>query len=97
MNPTEVKREWIDEALTADECAVWLKMSPNELRLKSSVRVPDRQRIPAWRFGDKTLRYHPRTIITWMQKRCGFSLAETAASFGRIYENNGSGIGPAGG
>lgn len=69
----------LDEMLTAEEAAPWLKTTVRNLHEKSKGH---RAQIPAFRSGLKGPRYHPRTIITKMALDAGLSLEAVAASFG---------------
>jgi hypothetical protein len=48
----------LDELLTAEECALWLKMEEDTLR--ENVRLG---RLPVVKVNRRVLRFHPRSIL----------------------------------
>lgn len=69
----------LDDMLTQEEAAAWLKMPLRALALKSRGRKP---MIPAFRVGDRSPRYHPRTILAKLAKDAGVPMDLLAASHG---------------
>ena len=69
----------LDDILTPEECAAWLRISERDLRLKSQgFRAP----IPAYRPGKKLTRYPPRMVLAKMAEDSGVKLTTIAASYG---------------
>jgi hypothetical protein len=50
----------LDDILSLDEAAAWLRMNPRTLLLHTKGRNP---RVPAIRISRKDVRFHPRTIL----------------------------------
>ena len=69
----------LDDLLTTDEAAQWLKMSKRELLEKIKGRNP---RIVCFGLNQRVLRFHPRTIISKMAADAGVKPETIAASFG---------------
>jgi hypothetical protein len=66
----------LDEMLTPARAAKWLGISQRNLGEKNRKGV-----IPAIRLGHKTIRYHPRTVITKLALDAGTSPKVIAAMF----------------
>ena len=56
--PGRMVPESLDEILTLEECASWLRVRPRDL--KDKVRAG---RIPAIRLNQRVFRFHPRTVL----------------------------------
>lgn len=78
----------LDGMLTRTQAAQWLQMSERELAAKS---LGLRPKVPAFRVGSqRTIRYHPRTILAKFAKDAGLPLEVVAASFGMAIKEKGN-------
>lgn len=67
----------LDDMLTAEDAAPWLKISVRELRAKSKGHRPA---IPVFKINSRVHRYHPRTIIAKFQRDAGMPESLIAAA-----------------
>jgi hypothetical protein len=65
----------LDDMLTKEQAAAWLKMTEPKLAAES-------QSIPPFKISHKVVRYHPRTIIASLANRAKVPAHVIAASFG---------------
>jgi hypothetical protein len=68
----------LDDLLTLDEAAAWLRLNRRDLSEKSRGR---RAVIPAIRVNRKVIRFHPRTILAKFAADAGVPLEVIAASY----------------
>ena len=68
----------IDKLLTPTECAEWLQISTGVLSEQSQGR---RARIPAIHITQRSVRYHPRTILAKFAAEGGVAPEIIAAAF----------------
>lgn len=67
----------LDDLLTAEECAGWLRLRKREILEKSKGRNPA---IPGFWINQRVVRFHPRTILAKMAHDAGVSPEVIAAS-----------------
>lgn len=70
----------LDDMLTVEEAAPWLKMSVKDLRAKSKGRKPI---VPPFRMTAKTIRYCPRIVIAKLAADAGIGQELIAAAMGK--------------
>lgn len=61
-NVTESAIPFLDQMLDPDEAAKWLKMERSQLDKKRR-----KKQIPAIELGQRTIRFHPRTVIEFFK------------------------------
>lgn len=69
----------IDDLLTPEEFCAVAKLKPRDLAKKTRQR-----KIIPLRFGERTLRYHPRSIIAKNLQDQGYSMELIAAMFASV-------------
>jgi hypothetical protein len=76
---------FLDSQLDREECAAWLKVTPDWLASDAMRTEPA---IPVFKIGHRTLRYHPRTVLAVLAQRARVSPTTIAASFGLEQKGN---------
>ena len=71
-----MKSDFLDSMLTPDECAAWMRIKRRELDMKTRQKL-----IPCINLGERSKRYHPRTVITTLALDGGVSPNTVAAMF----------------
>lgn len=69
----------LDDVIDREECARWLKVAPSFLANDATQRYP---KIPVFKIGSKTPRYHRRTILAELARRAQIAPETIAASYG---------------
>jgi hypothetical protein len=67
----------LDAIIDADECASWLRISRRELLAKTRGKHAS---IPCFKIGQRTPRFHPRTVVAALASRAGVKPEVIAAS-----------------
>lgn len=67
----------LDDMLTLEECAAWLKLNARALAAKSKGR---RASVPAIWLNSRVVRFHPRTIVAKFAAEAGVPFEVIAAS-----------------
>ena len=85
-NVTQPSHMNLDKFLNSREAAEWLGITqPVLVNKKIKGRNPE---IPAFCIGNKSYRYHPRTIITKLAKDAGVPFDVIVASLGESKDDN---------
>jgi hypothetical protein len=69
----------LDQMLTLEQAAKWLGLSPRKLSAKSK---GPRAKVPGFWLNTRTVRFHPRTVISKLARDAGLSPETLAASLG---------------
>lgn len=75
----------LDDLLTIEQAAQWLKLTPERLMAKTKGRTPQ---VPAFKINQRVIRFHPRTILAKLARDAGVSTETIAASFGARYDRS---------
>lgn len=69
----------LDDVIDRQECAAWLKVKESWLANDAGQTYP---KIPVFKIGAKTVRYHRRTILAALARRAKIDPETIAASYG---------------